>query len=194
MTPPAALRLYACYEAEPYDGPLSPFRRLSGAMSSEDHRRYLFAQAAYGQGSIETQDLREAVGSLLDRPQAILSGGLVATKADFRLWPGCCSGIESWRKWRSVRKGEGSPWLGHDPDPGVDTSGERAILYDDLPFSTAKRAEVSYDEIQAALDDTEQDLRDFLKGLEAWLMAEGVEEAADLCAKIDDWYAITAPD
>lgn len=185
------LRLLACFESEPYEGALSPFRRFWGGMSGSEYRQYLYAQCTYGRNSKTADDIRAEVDFLLSNDDAmILAGGISAIKGDFKLLPSCCSGIEGWREWRAIRENGLSPWMGHDPDPWVDTSGPIAVLHNGVS-NGIESTEVTYGEIQLALDEVESDLNGFLIGFEEWLKSEGVQNPSALTSKIDEWFQIT---
>lgn len=185
------LKLLACYEGVPFDGAYSPFHRLYGRMNNDELWAYLIAQCEYGGEQFKPETLNEAVDYLLNEESAILAGGLVAIKSDFKLFPGCCCGIENWRAWRSIKKGGYSPWLGHDPDPWIDTTGDAAVLHKDLEEESAS-IEVDYDELRYALDKVEKDFHEFLSTMNKWLKEEGIKNADTLTKKIDQWYHISA--
>ena len=183
------LRIYPCYETS-WQGAEFPFRaRLHGAMSAEALRDYFFAQCRYGNRGDMPETIEDGAESILARDRIILGGGLVLTCGSFLFYPGCCSGIETWSDWRSIAKGENSPWMGHDPDAWVDTDGDMAVFHPDIG-EDVKTAKFHYEDIQAALDVAEEDLRGFLSALEGWLSREGVGRAADVAEKIREAYRI----
>ncbi|MFH8869912.1 hypothetical protein [Streptomyces griseus] len=65
---------------------------------------------------------------LLTSEDPFVSGGLrvVDGATGVTLLPGCCHGLEDWRGMYAVLDGAVSPFLGHDPDPVVERSGESA--------------------------------------------------------------------
>ena len=183
------LSTYACYETRREDADFPWLARLHGGMNDAALRDYFFAQCSYGNRGGKLDTVAAGAESILKRNVLVLAGGIVARKGDFVLLPGCCSGIETWSDWRGIKKNGHSPWMGHDPDPWIDTSGERAVLYEAFGKGAAS-AEAGYDEIQSALDGAEKDLRRFIVALEDWLKREGAGNAAAVAEKIRTAYGI----
>ena len=183
------LKLLACYEGEPYDGEHTPFHQLHGHLSDQGYWKFLVAQCDYMEESFSPSNPQSAVDFLVSLDEAVLGGGLIAIKGKFRLYPGCCCGIETWSEWKEIKPDGASPWLGHDPDAWIDTSLQDAVLHNGLE-SEVRSLEVSYQEIESALYRTERDLREFLVGLQNWLVEVSVTNAEELPAKISEWYKI----
>ncbi|WP_406145395.1 hypothetical protein [Streptomyces anulatus] len=108
---------------------------------------------------------------LLTFDDLIASGGLrvVDTSTGVTLLPGCCSGLEDWRGMYAVLDGTGSPFLGHDPDPVVDRSGESVRLVVDFERSDSPVIELSAVELRRLLDRVGRDLADFLALASDWV-------------------------
>lgn len=107
---------------------------------------------------------------LLTFDDLFASGGLrvVDGSTGVTLLPGCCSGLEDWRGVYAVLDGAGSPFLGHDPDPVVDRSGESVRLVVDFEQSDSPVIELSAAELRRLLDGVGRDLAAFLALAAAW--------------------------
>jgi len=185
-----ALTMLPCYEGKPHSGGLSPFHRLHGHMGAEELWEFLVALCEYGVESKRPRTLTEAVECLLKRKTAVLAGGLIAVKDKYKLFPSCCCGLESWREWTQIVQDGPSPWLGHDPDPWVDTKGSNAIFHNGLKVEN-EDLEVSYSDLKRALIQTEKEFAAFLTTLRKWLIDSNIRSADEVCRKIDKWFLIT---
>ena len=64
------------------------------------------------------------VDAIVAEDSLILPGGIGVFESEGRsILPGCCTGLEGWREWFAFAGGGESPWLGHDPWPGLVRSG-----------------------------------------------------------------------
>lgn len=145
-----------------------------------------------------TADLRR----LLDRHLAeakilIAPGGLrvrdTATEAEIP--PGCCCGLESWREWGNLLRGE-PVWLGHDPDTELlPTAGGVRLRQEThrTPPMQANEVEIPLDDLPDLLASAHLHLREFLHLVRGWA-GETVPAAADrLVAVLDENFDITGP-
>jgi hypothetical protein len=147
----------------------------------------------------------EVVDALLAEKTLIVSGGLRLsdTSAGVEIVPGCCCGLEDWREWIRILTG-GSPWLGHDPGPGVEVMGEELRVWQDggpnrEPGRWAdQRAEQRVDLPRRALPQhlsgVQRDLVGFLDALARWAEQTMIGPRGTALVKlIDESFAITAP-
>lgn len=65
--------------------------------------------------------ISRASGGLADAECLIAPGGLRLsdTATGVVVPPGCCVGLEDWREWTALGRGEAPGWLGHDPGTEV---------------------------------------------------------------------------
>jgi len=184
------LMLLPCYEGESYDGDLSSFHPLHGEMSEAAMLQFLIALSRYGDRDFTSTEPTEIVARLMRREDAVIGGGLVAVKGDYRLFPGCCCGLESWRDWQGLRPlSQNAVWLGHDPNAWVDSTGPKAVLHNDQSKGL-EALEVDYAEIEAAAHQAGIDLEEFMLALELWLTGLNIADAEAVCAKITNWFWI----
>lgn len=185
------MQIYACYEGEDHEGECSPFNPLHGKMNEASMLNFLQELYDYGDED-DTQKAEtpaDLIQSLLARDEQVIAGGLVIIAKDFRLIPGCCCGLEGWIEWKDLKKGSDSPWLGHDPFPGVDTRGDRAVLHNGLNAGR-KSFELSYKELSELVDQASLSLSQFLKALYNWLNEIDPKNAKGLSGKIAEWFHI----
>ncbi len=81
----------------------------------------------YGQGGTEPKSLR----ALASQPPDVAPGGIAASGGRTTIYPSCCCGLEDWRSWLALFEDGPSPWLGHDPAPWVERSGDGFTIWAD---------------------------------------------------------------
>jgi hypothetical protein len=169
---------------------LAPQRRettwieLSGACPTADVERVLFQLAAYN--SKRSGEVLSPVELLRSRDRLVLPGGLLARAPPVPdIAPSCCCGLESWPEWRRIEDGH-SPWLGHDPAPGVEpyADGYRLWPDGDLQGRTPIGEAITFDaaELAQQLQQVESALRAFTLRLAEVASAHVPEHAAALGA------------
>ena len=125
-----------------------------------------------------THDFGADVATLLAENEPggfVVSGGIVFWDTEHEIRPGCCSGVENWREsMETVEAGE-SPFMGHDPWPGITYKGERVFVWQEgplLPGEEGRKAPalsnaVTFDRkelLQKLRELGETNLREFLEG------------------------------
>jgi hypothetical protein len=144
---------------------------------------------------IEGHDIGALQAGIIAAESLILPGGLQTSLGDQEINPSCCCGLECWREWERVLEG-GSPWLGHDPAPWVELSGDVVRIWSDGGLDEAPDAfsiALERPHFQAELDRAAQELRAFLERAAAWARTAGFSDANALCRKLDTCFAISAP-
>ena len=117
--------------------------------------------------------------ALAQEDSLALPGGLAATSGSRIIYPSCCSGLEEWRDWFKLLDGTGSPWLGHDPSPFVQSLAETFIVWPDggltehLP-SFPESISFTRSQLEAALKRVSVDLSDFVSVFQTWCNANGI--------------------
>ncbi|MFH9199827.1 hypothetical protein ACH4KO_35530 [Streptomyces anulatus] len=108
---------------------------------------------------------------LLTFDNLFAAGGLrvVDGSTGVTLLPGCCNGLEDWRGMYAVLDGTGWAYLGHDPDPVVERSGDTVRLVVDAEQSDSPVIELSAVELRRLLDGVGRDLADFLALASDWV-------------------------
>ncbi|MER5866157.1 hypothetical protein [Kitasatospora sp. NPDC002040] len=128
---------------------------------------------------------------MLTSEDLFVAGGLrvVDSSAEVTLLPGCCCGLEGWREWHEVVDGSDWPWLGHDPQPTAERSGDTVLLTVESGLSDSPVIELSAAELRQLLAGVERDLADFVALAAAWtsqhLPGHSVPLTAALCRLLD---------
>jgi hypothetical protein len=90
----------------------------------------------------------------------------------------------------------GSPWLGHDPAPWVELSGNIVLVWSDGALSEARDAfSIAFERrhFEAELERAGKDLRAFLTQSAAWAQSSGFSDVDGVCRKLDRCFAISRP-
>ncbi|GGN89101.1 hypothetical protein GCM10011579_083520 [Streptomyces albiflavescens] len=105
--------------------------------------------------------------------------------------PGCCFGLENWRDWQGLLDGE-TPWLGHDPTPGVEPSGSLVRLWPDAERPAGLPIELALSELPVLLESVRSALTGFLGLVEGWTVRDfPAALAARVVAKLDEDLAMS---
>lgn len=189
------LRLRPVFE-DATGGPDEPLLRpIKATATKADYDAFLISLCDYNQDA-PRGTLGESIQRLADEEQCVISGGLIASKDEFLLVPGCCCGLEGWTEWKGIKPGADSPWLGHDPSPQIEAREDRVLLHTggaviDAPNQLpVDRLEVTYDELNAAVAQVERDLTAFMTGLRNHLRKEYGRSGDKLALKIAGWFSI----
>ncbi len=142
-------------------------------MSDDEVGLALWTWASYGQTSIAAEPA-DAAAAIILRADFIAPGGLAAIgEGTARIFPSCCCGIEEWREWQLLLEGGASPWLGHSPSPWVECVGAAYRVWSDggmgeEPAGPLVHVDFSREELRAALEAAESDVRGFLRRVDVW--------------------------
>ncbi|MER5971356.1 hypothetical protein ABT112_16730 [Streptomyces sp. NPDC002055] len=181
--------------AEPRPAPWLP---LSGALSPSEVGTALAVLTTYNRGGRRSdgtpRNVLEQVRRLTDAECVIAPGGLRVrhTGTGITAQPGCCFGLENWRDWLELVD-RGEPWLGHDPTPVVEHSGETARLWSDGDRRDTPPIDIPRALLPGLLGSVHDGLVGFLASVGQWADRRVPSLADDLVAKLDEGLAITAP-
>ncbi|MEU6799157.1 hypothetical protein ABZ907_46345 [Nonomuraea wenchangensis] len=129
------------------------------------------------------QHLAEAEG-------LIAPGGLrfSDTTTGVSIAPGCCFGLENWRNWWDVTRGQ-KPWLGHDPTPHITHVGH--IIQLRQHDGDSSPIEITRGELSSLLTTAQQHLTGFLNLARQWATATTPAMADELISALDQYLLIT---
>jgi hypothetical protein len=124
-----------------------------------------------------------------------IPGGLVAKHGKTEIFPSCCCGLESWREWVDMLKGNSSPWLGHDPSPFVEPVAEGFRVWPDGGLGEqvpdiGTSVLFTREQLSTELSRIETDLAAFLNGFEKWCGTKYPINAAALVAAMKGLLAM----
>ncbi|MEV4224762.1 hypothetical protein [Nonomuraea sp. NPDC049725] len=129
------------------------------------------------------QHLAEAEG-------LIAPGGLRFhdTTTGVSIAPGCCFGLENWRDWWDMTRGQ-EPWFGHDPAPHITQLGHVIQLRQHDGDSSS--VEITRDELAGLLATAQQHLTGFLNLARQWATTTTPALADRLITALDRYLLIT---
>ncbi|WP_329580849.1 hypothetical protein [Streptomyces sp. NBC_01361] len=184
------------------DLPPYQFMALSGSMSTLEVGSALAILADYnwraGGDDRPLTDASEAIRHLLETDKVIAPGGLRVhdTRTNVTVRPGCCCGLEDWREWLDVAKGE-TLWLGHDPSPRLEHADEVVQLWPDSidaqETTSGQPIEIVVGDLPGILHTVQVGLQGFLSLTKQWATRHVPTFAEDLAARLDEDLAISAP-
>lgn len=103
---------------------------LSRHSTSEDAVLFLTLLCGYIDIDIE-QKPENVFEQLLKRDEVPISGGIAFADEERLIAPSCCCGLEDWQEVYKSVLGRSSPWLGHDPYPSIEYSGDHVKIWSD---------------------------------------------------------------
>ncbi|WP_433437164.1 hypothetical protein [Nonomuraea sp. CA-141351] len=169
---------------------------LSGQMSPAEVGTAMAAIFSYnGIPVVHTADMTGAYleQHLAEAEALIAPGGLRFrdTITDVNVSPGCCFGLENWRDWWIVARGQ-EAWLGHDPTPHITHAGHVIQLRQhDQGLPPSPPIEITRSELSSLLTTAQQQLTGFLNVAQQWATATTPGLADRLISALDEHLVIT---
>ncbi|WP_020616411.1 hypothetical protein [Paenibacillus daejeonensis] len=164
---------------------------LSSASSSHEVELFLTHLFGYNHINVE-QSLSESYNELFEQEQVALSGGIAFFDDEHRvILPSCCCGLEDLIDVKDSVTNRQSPWLGHDPSPGITYASDQALVWPDDPESYIKSDVITflYAELIDQLELTKIELQAFIDGpLYNWIDKENREVAHMMKDKMKIWF------
>ncbi|PPK89814.1 hypothetical protein CLV92_1303 [Kineococcus xinjiangensis] len=174
---------------------------MNGACSSEQVGLFLAQLLPDQDDTAAEPSAQEAIDATLTMEQLIAAGGLRVEEEGTGavVVPGCCAGLENWREWAEVLRGQ-SPWLGHDPTPAVEVLPDRLRIWQDSEApGGAVRVAAGFIDLQAValpglLREVQADLIAFLERVERWGQQHELgDRGTALVQMLDAHFHISAP-
>lgn len=171
------------------------FLALSGQMPPAEVGTAMAVILSYNRLSVEpVTDLTSAQleQHLAEAEALIAPGGLRFrdTTTNAQVAPGCCFGLENWRDWLDVMRGQ-ELWLGHSPAPRLEHDGQFIQLSpgdrDDSPSLTI---EINVNELPGLLTSAQQQLSGFLNLAQQWTSHTTPQLTVPLIAALDEHLKI----
>ncbi|MDW5328367.1 hypothetical protein [Plantactinospora sp. KLBMP9567] len=166
---------------------------LSGQMSPAEVGTAIAVIVSYNQISVDS--IRDLTADLLNEHLAeaealIAPGGLRFrdTTTDVQVAPGCCFGLENWRDWWDVARGQ-DLWLGHDPTPQLEFH-DQAIWLRQSDQDSSQFIEIPLNELPSLLISAQQQLSTFLTLVQRWTTNTAPSLTNRLVAALDEHLRI----
>ncbi|GAA0428792.1 hypothetical protein Acor_70960 [Acrocarpospora corrugata] len=169
---------------------------LSGQMSWAEIGTAMAVIFSYNHISAEpAADLTQAHldDHLAEAEVLIAPGGLRFrdTATNIQVAPGCCFGLENWRDWWEVTRGQ-EPWLGHDPETRIEHRAQTVQLrQNDQDGSQVRAIEITISELPRLLVAAHQQLNGFLNLVQRWAADITPGLAVGLVAALDEHLKVT---
>ncbi|MGI5152934.1 hypothetical protein ACQEVC_42230 [Plantactinospora sp. CA-294935] len=166
---------------------------LSGQMSPAEVGTAIAVIFSYNRISVDS--VRDLTADLLDEHLAeaealIAPGGLCFrdTTTHVQVAPGCCFGLENWRDWWDVARGQ-DLWLGHDPTPQLEHH-DQAICLRQSDQDDSQFIEIPLNELPSLLISAQQQLSSFLTLVQQWTTNTAPSLTNRLVAALDEHLRI----
>lgn len=167
---------------------------LTENSSTEDVE--LFLVHLFGYNNIDVKESFEnSFKEIFNEDEVAILGGIAFfDNEDIFIMPSCCCGLEDLVLVIESIKNRVSPWLGHDPNPGVKYSGNDIVrVWSDDPNTTKTKStfyiEFMYDELIQALEDNKKELLGFIKKpLYKWICNRDKSIADEMIIKMKQWF------
>ncbi len=160
----------------------------------------LFLVHLFGYNNIDVkQSLEESFNELFKEDEVAILGGVAFFESQNKLiLPSCCCGLEDWSEVYYSVKNRISPWLGHDPNPGMTYRDKYVRVWSDDPSSTTNRTreapyyieyEYEYEVLLRSLEKTKDDLEGFIKDpLFIWISRRDNTIGNLMTQKMEQWF------
>jgi hypothetical protein len=103
---------------------------------------------------------------MLQVDELAMSGGPTFLCGESQILPSCCCGLEDLGDVINCIRHKTSPWLGHDPNPGIEYSKRHKVKIWSDDYKENKEAyciTCTYAELIVAMDDMKKDLTSFIE-------------------------------
>ncbi|MUT65181.1 hypothetical protein [Paenibacillus sp. NEAU-GSW1] len=165
-------------------------------LSSESsvHDVELFLLHLFGYNSIDvSHTIERSFEELFALEEVAILGGVAFLKdEDTVILPSCCCGLEDWETINESIERRQSPWLGHDPSPGIAYHDDYLTVWSDdsqIENNEVLNIRFTYPEMKESLDRTRRDILGFIeKPLYQWLEVRDKEIAINMKEKMHTWF------
>lgn len=166
------------------------FLVLSAQMKDEDVGSVVAQLVKYNHIEIGPT-VEELLARVVAAESLLLPGGVQASEGDRRINPGCCSGLEECLRWFACPETKQTPWLGHDPSPYVEWSGDAVRVWSDGGIGRVADAfaiEFTRERFADEVARVGRDLRKFLARLARWARVRGFSSPKVLCDRVAECW------
>ncbi|NMI03200.1 hypothetical protein HF638_04395 [Paenibacillus sp. SZ31] len=154
----------------------------------------LFLLHLFGYNSIDvSKSFEESFEELFEQDEVALLGGAAFIKDDETcIMPSCCCGLEEIQSIEHSIQAKQSPWLGHDPSPGIQYFDDYALVWSDDPEPLKEELvciKFTYNELAESLKKCKKDLLEFIEEpLYKWIKVRNGDIANRMKQKMFYWF------
>lgn len=165
---------------------------LSSESTEQDVELFLILLFGYNHINIE-QSFKLSFNELWKQDEVALSGGIAFFESESKyILPSCCCGLEDLTDVIDLIMNKQTPWLGHDPAPGITYITDQAYVWPDDPetihSSINTSIEFSYRELIESLDKSRKEMQGFIEGpLYEWIFKRDEEIASIMKVRMKQW-------
>lgn len=165
---------------------------LSSESNEQDVELFLILLFGYNHINIE-QSFLLSFNELLEQEGVAISGGIAFFEDESKyILPSCCCGLEDFSEVIDTINNKQSPWLGHDPAPGITYCNDQVRVWPDDPeiadSNVNKPILYSYKELIDSLEKTRKEMQGFIEGpLYEWINKRDKEIANMMRDRMKQW-------
>ncbi|WP_339276797.1 hypothetical protein MKY59_07225 [Paenibacillus sp. FSL W8-0426] len=162
--------------------------------NSSESEVELFLLHLFGYNSIDaSMSFEESFKELLEKDEVAILGGVTFIQDEETfIMPSCCCGLEELQPIINSIQAKQSPWLGHDPSPGIIYYEDYVLVWSDDPATQKEELfciRFTYKELLDGLEKCKNDLLEFInEPLYQWIMARDEEIADRMKQKMLQWF------
>jgi len=165
---------------------------LSSESNERDVELFLILLFGYNHINIE-QSFLLSFNELLEQEGVVLSGGIAFFEDENKyILPSCCCGLEDFSGVIDTIINKQSPWMGHDPAPGITYINDQVHVWPDDPetidSNVNKSIQYSYKDLIDSLENTRKELQGFIEGpLYEWINKRDEQIASTIKDRMKQW-------
>ncbi|NJJ42439.1 hypothetical protein HCB82_25370 [Paenibacillus sp. 7028] len=168
------------------------FTFLSSNSSEAEVELFLLHLFGYNRIDISIS-LEESFKELFKEDEVAILGGVAFIQDDGAfIMPSCCCGLEEIQSISHSIKAKQSPWLGHDPSPGIIYYDDYVLVWSDDPETQKEELfsiRFTYKELFEGLEKCKKDLLGFIEEpLHKWIKVRDEEIANQMKQKMLLWF------
>ncbi|MFC4777286.1 hypothetical protein ACFO9Q_10880 [Paenibacillus sp. GCM10023252] len=154
----------------------------------------LFLILLFGFNNIDPKlSFTESFNEILNEESVAISGGIAFFEDENNyIIPSCCSGLEDWEDLEESVVNRSSPWLGHDPSPGITYQSDHLFVWPDDPNESNNNLisiKFTIEEMLENIKEVRADLKEFIQQpLFQWIKLRDVDIAARMSEKMIQWF------
>ncbi|WP_427050902.1 hypothetical protein [Paenibacillus sp. TC-CSREp1] len=183
-----------------YDKPLwienevtrEEFTLLSSKSSTAEVELFLLHLFGYN-GIDASQSFKKSFNELLEEDEVAILGGVTFIQDEETfIMPSCCCGLEEFQTITNTINANQSPWLGHDPSPGIKYYEDYVLVWSDDPEIQKEELfsiRFTYKELLEGLEKCKKDLLGFIEEpLYKWIKVRDEEIANRMKQRMLQWF------